>query len=68
MKCNVGGFDLAARAVLGSLLIAYAFFNDQMWAYLGIIPLLTAIFRFCPLYTFFNFSTKCKKNTEQCTQ
>ena len=61
MKCNVGGIDRAARIVLGLALVAFAFFGQQPWAYLGVIPLVTGLAGFCPLYPIFGVSSACSK-------
>lgn len=60
MKQNVGGFDRIARIVVGIALMAFAFFANQPIAYIGIIPLVTGLFGFCPLYPIFHFSSACK--------
>ena len=55
---NVGTVDRAFRAILGIALLAIAFTGPQTaWGYLGFIPLFTAAFGTCPLYTLFGFST-----------
>lgn len=57
MKKNVGGIDRTLRIVVGVLLVGGNLFNYYVlgnpycaWANLGWIPLLTGIFRFCPVY------------------
>ncbi len=60
MSCNVGGYDRILRIVVGLALVAYAFFGAQPIAYIGVIPLVTGAFGFCPLYPIFKVST-CKK-------
>lgn len=63
MFANVGSFDRIARVIIGLLLIAYAIplgFAHTGWnwvGWIGVIPLLTAIFGFCPAYTLFGIST-----------
>lgn len=60
MKTNVGGFDRAVRIVLGLILLAWLFVGDigLRWVGLvGILPLATGLFGFCPLYTLLGFST-----------
>jgi hypothetical protein len=59
MKFNVGGFDRIARIVLGLVLVGFAFFAAQPWAYLGAIPLVTGLAGFCPIYPIFGVSS-CK--------
>ncbi|MDX1809777.1 MAG: DUF2892 domain-containing protein [Sulfurospirillaceae bacterium] len=60
MKCNVGGMDRVARIVVGAALVAYAYYAKQPIAYIGVIPLVTGLVGFCPLYPLFKFSS-CKK-------
>jgi hypothetical protein len=51
MKCNVGGIDRILRIAVGALLVALAITNGVgWWAWLGLIPLTTGLFRFCPAY------------------
>ena len=66
MKYNVGGFDRGARIVLGSALIALAFFGNQPLAYLGAIPLITGLVKFCPLYPIIGVSSACCDKGESC--
>ncbi len=60
MSCNVGGIDRILRVIVGLGLVAYAFFGAQPIAYIGIVPLVTGLFGFCPIYPIFKIST-CKK-------
>lgn len=60
MNKNVGGMDKNIRIALGIILLAVAFFGRQNWAYIGIIPLITGLINFCPLYTLFGKNT-CNK-------
>lgn len=58
MKMNVGGVDRSLRIVLGVLLIALSVTGViGVWGWLGVVPLLTGIFRFCPAYLPFGWST-----------
>lgn len=60
MKKNVGGLDRVLRFILGVALIAFAIFGEKplaYWGFLGIVPLLVATLRVCPLYSVFGFST-----------
>ncbi len=55
---NVGTVDRIVRVALGLGLLALTFTGPQTaWGYLGVIPLLTATMRSCPLYTLLGFST-----------
>ena len=58
MKANVGSVDRAIRIVAGGALVASALAGVVgPWAYLGLVPLLTGVFRFCPAYRLFGFSS-----------
>ncbi len=63
MPVNMGTIDQYVRIVLGLALIAYAFQNGldiQGWHWvglLGVVPLATAFFKSCPLYTALGIST-----------
>lgn len=60
---NVGSVDRIVRIVAGLLLIAFAVpigFPQIGWnwvGWIGVVPLLTAVFAYCPAYTLFGLST-----------
>ncbi len=58
---NVGGIDKILRIIAGVILIASVFVVPVMnpWGWVGLVPLLTALFNFCPLYTLLGISS-CK--------
>lgn len=58
MKCNVGGIDRMLRIVVGLVLIGLAITGAAgVWAWIGIVPLVTGIFRFCPAYSLLGINT-----------
>ncbi|MBR2513159.1 MAG: DUF2892 domain-containing protein [Halomonas sp.] len=60
MKTNVGGIDKVARIVVGAVLIGLALTGTVgAWGWIGIVPLATGLFNFCPLYPLLGIST-CK--------
>jgi hypothetical protein len=61
MKKNIGTIDRVIRFVAGAGLIVWALMGGPVWAWIGIVPLLTALIRFCPAYTLFGAST-CGKD------
>lgn len=66
MKANVGTTDRLIRIVLGLALLSLAFVLEgglRFISLIGIIPLTTGIFRFCPLYPLFKINT-CKTKTK----
>jgi hypothetical protein len=59
---NVGGADKFLRIILGLVLLALVFIGPKTaWGWIGLIPLATGIFNFCPLYLPFKISTARKK-------
>lgn len=63
MFCNVGGLDRMLRMVVGFGLIFGGIYYESLWGFVGIIPIFTAIFRICPIYIPFKFST-CKSDKD----
>jgi hypothetical protein len=58
MKTNVGKKDKFNRIITGVSLMAYAVYANEPIAYAGILPLMTGIIGFCPLYPLFNYKSK----------
>ena len=67
MNTNMGPIDRAVRVVLGLILIAFAIpigvpateWGGMGW--IGIVPILTALVGFCPLYALLGISTSEQK-------
>ncbi|MFC0239471.1 YgaP family membrane protein [Rhodopseudomonas telluris] len=57
MSANVGMIDRLLRAVVGIGLIYWALTGGPVWAWIGVVPLLTAAVGFCPAYTLFGIRT-----------
>lgn len=58
MKKNEGTIDRAARVVVGLGLLSIAFVGPQTpWGYVGVVPLLTGLLGWCPLYTVLGINT-----------
>ncbi len=57
MKSNVGGIDKMLRIAAGVALIAWALLGGPVWAWIGVVPLATGLFNFCPLYTLIGLNT-----------
>jgi hypothetical protein len=56
MKTNVGGIDKIARIGVGLLLIVLALMGTiGPWGWIGIVPLATGLFNFCPLYSLIRY-------------
>lgn len=65
MLKNVGTVDRLVRIVAGAVLIAYALgliapdTGYNAWGWIGVIPIVTALGRFCPAYRLLGIRT-CK--------
>lgn len=58
MNANVGGIDRILRIVVGIALIVWAAaFSGPIWAWIGLVPLATGLFKFCPFYPLLGLST-----------
>jgi fatty acid desaturase len=58
MKFNVGSTDRILRIVVGlALIVATLAGWIGVWGWIGVVPLLTGIFKFCPAYTLLGMNT-----------
>ena len=58
MKANVGTIGRVLRAVVGLVLIGLAAPGTVgVWGWIGVVPLATSLFRFCPAYTLIGINT-----------
>ena len=57
-KTNEGTIDRVLRVLVGLALIAIVFVGPQTpWGWIGLIPLVTALIGWCPLYRLLNIKT-----------
>lgn len=58
MIANIGNWDRNLRIVLGLALLSLVFVGPQTpWGLLGVVPLVTGLARFCPVYRVAGVST-----------
>ena len=58
MKSNVGGIDKVLRIVVGAGLIGGTVAGFlPVWGYIGVVPLLTGLLGWCPLYPLLGINT-----------
>lgn len=57
MKPNVGGFDRILRIIVGLVFLGAGWYLKSWWGLVGLLPILTAVVRFCPAYLPFGFSS-----------
>ena len=66
MQANVGSIDRTIRIVAGLALIGASLFGlIGAWGWIGVIPLATAVFRFCPAYLPIGLRTCQMKTTNK---
>lgn len=65
MKANVGGLDRILRYAAGLALLGAGLYFKSWWGLVGLGPILTATFRFCPAYLPFGLSTCATKPEEK---
>jgi hypothetical protein len=62
MTANVGSLDRLLRILVGLALIACVFVGPQTpCGWVGLVPLLTGLVRFCPAYTLLGFNSCARK-------
>ncbi|MBV5319906.1 MAG: DUF2892 domain-containing protein [Chlorobium phaeobacteroides] len=57
MQKNIGNTDRAIRLVLGLIIVILGIVYQSWWGLAGLVPLLTALLAYCPLYTIIGVTT-----------
>lgn len=58
MQANAGKLDRILRVIVGLVLLSLTVIGSQsMWGLVGLVPLLTGLMGFCPLYTVLGIKT-----------
>jgi len=58
MSLNVGSWDRVLRVVVGLVLIALAATGTVgLWGWIGVVPVATGLFGFCPAYSLLGIKT-----------
>ena len=60
MKANVGGIDRVVRILAGIGILSLVFILEgsaRYWGLVGLVPLATGVFRFCPAYALLGLNT-----------
>jgi hypothetical protein len=61
---NEGNLDRALRVILGLVLLSLCVIGPEtVWGLVGLVPLLTGLLGFCPLYKILGLSTCPLKKT-----
>ena len=64
MKSNIGSTDKIIRYLVAVVIGFAGIYFKSWWGLLAIIPLLTALISFCPLYTLVGFKTRPTKKIQ----
>ncbi len=60
---NENTVDRVIRVIVGVILIALVFVGPKTpWGWIGLIPLVTGLVGFCPIYKLLGLSTASKKD------
>lgn len=60
MEMNIGSTERLLRIIAGVVIIGLGLYFQSWWGVIGLVPLLTGLFRFCPLYKMLGVNT-CKR-------
>lgn len=61
MTANIGNTDRVIRLVVGVAILSLIFVLDgsaRWWGLIGLIPIATAVFRYCPPYALLGINTR----------
>lgn len=61
MKANIGSLDRLLRLIVGLALLGAGAWFKSWWGLVGLVPILTALVRFCPAYLPLGLST-CRRD------
>jgi hypothetical protein len=59
MNKNVGSSDRTIRVIAGLIIIFIGIYFKSWWGVVGVLPIVTAMLRWCPAYLPFGISS-CK--------
>lgn len=65
MKKNVGSVDRLLRIIVGAVIVVWGVSAESWWGLVGLVPLMTGMLNWCPVYLPFNLSTIKKGDNKQ---
>ncbi len=65
MKKNVGSVDRLIRLIVGAVIIVWGAYSESWWGLVGLVPLMTGLLNWCPIYLPLNFSTIKRSDNKQ---
>ncbi|MCZ7609439.1 MAG: DUF2892 domain-containing protein [Ignavibacterium sp.] len=63
MIANIGKSDKVIRLVLGTVIILLGIYLKSWWGIIGVVPIITALLNFCPVWRLLGISTRKKVET-----
>ncbi|PZE19551.1 YgaP family membrane protein [Paenibacillus xerothermodurans] len=63
MKCNVGNTERIVRMSIGGAIMLSGLYYRRWWGLLGLAPILTGAFRYCPANNMLGLDNCQRKNT-----
>lgn len=61
---NESSLDRGLRMGIGAILLIAGMYFESWFGLIGLVPLITGMMGFCPIYSLFHFTTKKGKSTE----
>lgn len=64
MPCNEGKSDRSLRVAIGLVFLSLLFIGPKTpWALFALVPLITGLVGFCPIYALFGINTGCNRSS-----
>ena len=60
-RTNESMIDRMLRIIAGIIILLVGLLYQSWWGLIGLLPLLTGIIGFCPLYALFGWNTCCNR-------
>lgn len=64
MKKNVGSVDRLLRLIVGAVIIVWGVYAESWWGLVGLLPLMSGLMNWCPLYVPLKLSTIKKSDNK----
>ncbi|MDP4266689.1 MAG: DUF2892 domain-containing protein [Bacteroidota bacterium] len=65
MKTNIGAKDKTLRILFGILIVGVGVFYNNWWGLVGLIPIITAVIGWCPLYALLGINSLSKEELKK---
>jgi hypothetical protein len=62
MQSNIGTTDRVIRLIVGIVIILAGIYFNTWWGAIGLLPIVTGLIRYCPLYVPLKINTYGKKS------